>query len=120
MTRIVDPSRRCLHVREWPEKDQALWNRAFAERDLENDDRSTAAGWRAGSVQTNREGYGRWINFLTRSGADLTVDPAERVTPAQVRRYLTELRDQEVSIRTRCNRIAQLLSVMLAIVPERD
>jgi integrase/recombinase XerD len=120
MTRTVDPSRRCLHVRDWPAIDQSLWNRALTERDLEDDDRSPAAGWRAGSVQTNREGYGRWINYLVRSGADLAADPAERVTPSQVRRYLAELRDQELSIRTRCNRIAQLLSVILAIAPERD
>jgi site-specific recombinase XerD len=120
MTRIVDPSRRCLHVRDWPAIDQSLWNRALTERDLEDDDRSPAAGWRAGSVQTNREGYGRWINFLIRSGADLTANPADRVTPNQVRNYLAELRDQRLSIRTQCNRIAQLLSVMQAIAPQRN
>jgi hypothetical protein len=120
MTRIVDPSRRCLHVRDWPEADQALWNRALAKRDLEDDNRSPGASWRAGSVQTNREGYGRWINFLVRSGADLTADPADRVTANRVRAYLAELGQQHLSIRTRCNRIAQLLSVMSAIAPDRD
>jgi integrase/recombinase XerD len=120
MTRIVDPSRRCLHVRNWPETDQALWNRALAKRDLEDDHRSPGAGWRPGSAQTNREGYGRWINFLVRSGSDLTADPADRVTPNRVRSYLAELGQQHLSIRTRCNRIAQLLSVMLAIAPDRD
>jgi integrase/recombinase XerD len=120
MTRTVDPSRRCLHVRDWPACDQSRWTRALTERNLEDDDRSPAAGWRTGSVQTNREGYGRWINFLIRSGADLIADPADRVTPSQVRRYLAELRDQRLCIRTQCNRIAQLLSVMRAIAPERD
>jgi len=71
-------------------------------------------------MQTNREGYGRWINFISRSGYDLAEDPADRVTPSRVRGYLAELRQQDLSIRTRCNRIAQLLSVMLAIAPERD
>ena len=120
MTRIVDPSRQCLHVRDWPATDQTLWGKAFSPRDLEDDGRSPAAAWRPGSVQTNREGYGRWINFLVRSGADLTLVPADRVTPGRVRSYLGELRQQELSIRTRCNRISQLLSVMLAIAPDKN
>ncbi len=71
-------------------------------------------------MQTNREGYGRWINFISRSGYDLAEDPADRVTSSRVRSYLAALHGQQVSIRTQCNRIAQLLSVMLAIAPERD
>jgi integrase/recombinase XerD len=120
MTRIVDPSRQCLHVRDWPATDQTLWDKAFSPRDLEDDGRSPAAAWRPGSIQTNREGYGRWINFLAGSGADLTTHPADRVTPGRVRSYLGELRQQQLSIRTRCNRISQLLSVMLAIAPDKD
>jgi integrase/recombinase XerD len=120
MTRIIDPSRRCLHVRDWPEIDQSLWKEAFTRRDLEDDTRSPASDWSATSIQTNREGYGRWIGFLIRSGHDLTENPADRVTPARVRSYQAELRGQGLSVRTRCNRIAQLLSVMLAIAPGRD
>jgi integrase len=120
MARIVEPSRQCLHVWDWPEIDQDLWNGAFTKCDLEDDTQSPAAGWRLGSVQTNREGYGRWINFLTRSGSDLTMHPADRVTPIRVRAYLAELNQLKLSIRTRCNRISQLLSVVLAFAPERD
>ena len=120
MTRIVDPSRQCLHVRDWPATDQTLWGKAFSPRDLEDDGRSPAAAWRPGSIQANREGYGRWINYLAGSGADLTVDPADRVTPNRVRSYLGELRQQQLSIRTQCNRISQLLSVLLAIAPDKD
>src|SRR4029077_7818832 len=120
MTKIIELARRCLHVRDWPAADQSLWNRALIKRDLEDDSQSPAAGWRAGSIQTNREGYGRWINYITRSGYDLSDDPADRVTPSRVRGYLAELRQQDLSIRPRCNRISQLLSVMLAIAPARD
>jgi integrase/recombinase XerD len=119
VTRIVDPARRCLHVREWPLVDQVLWNDMFAARELEDESRSPAAAWRPGTAQTNREGYGRWINFLKRSGADLTAHPPARVTPAQVRNYLAELKHQNTSIQTRCNRIAQLMSVMLAVAPNQ-
>jgi len=119
MTRIIDPSRRCLHVRDWPETDQSLWNKALKTADLEDEIRSPAASWTPTTIQTNREGYGRWINFLVRSGVDLAEEPADRVTAIRVRSYLAEL-GQQVSIRTRCNRIAQLLSVMLAIAPDWD
>ena len=120
MTRIIDPARRCLHVREWPPIDQGLWNDIFATRELEDESRSRAMAWRPTTVQTNREGYGRWINFLTRSGADLTAPPENRVTSSQVRNYLVELKEQNTSIQTRSNRVAQLMSVMLAIAPDED
>jgi len=120
MPRVFDPARRCLHVRDWPDADQALWQRAFAACDPEDEARSSAADWRPTTVQTNREGYGRWINYLKLSGCDLQETPAGRVTPARVRGYLTALREQGVSIRSRCNRISELLSVMMAIAPEQD
>jgi site-specific recombinase XerD len=121
MARLVESSRRCLPVSDWPLLDQRLWREALTiSRDLEDDARGPAVSWRTTTIQTNREGYGRWINFLTRSGCDLEDAPGDRVTPARVRLYLLELRDQQISTRTQCNRIAQLLSVMLAIIPEHD
>jgi hypothetical protein len=87
MTRIIDPSRRCLHVRDWPETDQSLWNKALKTADLEDEIRSPAASWTPTTIQTNREGYGRWINFLVRSGVDLAEEPADRVTAIRVRSY---------------------------------
>jgi len=92
----------------------------FAERALEDESRSRAAAWRSTTVQTNREGYGRWICHLSRSGADLTAAPADRVTPAQVRKYLAELKEQNIAVQTRSNRVAQLMSVMLAFAPCQD
>ncbi len=120
MTRVVDPGRHSLDVGDWPTADQALWNRAFTARDPEDETRSRAASWTPVTIRTNCQGYGRWINFLARSRSDLAEDPADRVTATRVRSYLAELLEQQVSVRTRCNRIAQLLSVMLAIAPGRD
>jgi hypothetical protein len=119
MCRLIDPSRRCLPVEEWPAQDRRLWERALAPRDFEEEDRSPAAAWRRTTTQTNGEGYGRWLNFLRRAG-ELEGIPAQRVTPAAVKSYLLELRSQGITIRTQCNRIAQLLSVMLALAPEED
>jgi integrase len=120
MARMIDPSRRCLPVEEWPAPDQLLWRTAMAPPDLEDDERGPATAWRAGTAQTNREGYGRWLNHLLRTEQAWHDAPADRVTPAHVRTFLAELREQGISIRTQCNRISQVLSVMLEFAPERD
>lgn len=77
-------------------------------RGFEDEDASIACHWKPGSIQTNREGYGRWINFLISSEADLTADPADRVTPERVSSYVTEL--AALALQTRANRISQLMS----------
>jgi len=111
---------RCLHIRDWPEIDQKLWQEALTARDLEDEDQSPAAQWRPTTVQTNREGYGRWIDYLRRSGEGLNESPDQRVTRDRVKRYLVELEQQGVTIRSRCNRISELLSVLRAIAPQGD
>jgi integrase/recombinase XerD len=114
------PKGRCLHFPDWPELDQKLWQKALAARDLEDEDQSPAIKWRPTTVQTNRDGYGRWIDYLKRSGQGLDEPPNARVTRERVKGYLVELEQQGVSIRSRCNRISELLSVLLAIAPEGD
>ena len=111
---------RCLNVRDWPAIDQKLWQAALAVRDLEDEDQSPAAKWRPTTVQTNREGYGRWIDYLQRSGEGLDEPPDQRVTRERVKSYLVALEQQGVSIRSRCNRISELLSVLRAIAPQAD
>jgi integrase len=120
MARSVDPKRRCLHVRDWPTPDQALWTEVLTPRDFEDQDAGLACHWKPGSIQTNREGYGRWINFSIGFGADMTVDPADRVTPERVSCYVAELAAQGLALQTRANRISQLMSVMMAFAPDRD
>jgi integrase len=120
MARSADPSRRCLHVRDWPGPDQALWAKVLQPGDYEEDHVGPASYWKSGSMQTNREGYGRWINFVMSSGADMTASPADRVTPERISCYVAELATQGLALQTRANRISQLVSVMMAFAPDRD
>ena len=118
MPRIYDPARSCLPVRDWPAADQILWADALGDGDDET--RTCAAKWRPTTAQTNREGYGRWVNHLTRTGVDLQTAAAERVTPAQVRLYAGELRGQDLAPQSVCNRISQLFCVMSVLAPDQE
>ncbi len=120
MPRTYDPNRSCLHVADWPEADQQLWNAILTPSDPEDDVEGAGATWRPTTRQTNREGYGRWLGYLMRSGFDMTVAPALRVTPENVTGYLTELEAQGLALQTRCNRISELRCVMKAFSPEND
>src|SRR4051812_46710760 len=119
MSRKIDPARACLHARDWPPLDQALWAEAVSGHNFESE-AVARPNWRPKSIQAFREGYGRWVNHPIRSGADLTPSPAERATPEQVKLYLKELRGQDLSPQTLANRISELLSVMLVFAPHRD
>src|SRR4051812_32206176 len=102
MARKIDPARACLHDRDWPAPDQALWGEAVSIEDLDRE-ALVRPKWRPTTIQANREGYGRWINHLVRSGANLSNAPAERVTPNQVTAYLNELRAQKLAPQSLAN-----------------
>jgi integrase/recombinase XerD len=119
MSRIIDPDKTCMHVNAWPEADRTLWLAARANSEFE-DDGGSAAHWRPSTAQTYREGYGRWVNFLTRSKVDLATSPNDRVTPELVRAYVASLSEQGLAVQTCCNRVSQLHGVMMALCPDND
>lgn len=116
-----DPARRCLKVEDWPPPDQLAWRAILRTGDLLDDDAGRAAHWAPETVHKNRRGYGRWLNHWRMAGRlDETTAPADRVTPENVRAYLSELGAQSVSPFTLRNRIGELHAVIRAIAPERD
>ena len=120
MPHRIDPSRRCLPVSEWPDIDQTLWRQATSPISLLDESRSSASAWSPATTHKHRRGYGRWLNFLFHEGDELSTHPIGRVKNASVNRYLVTLRAQGVAPYTQFSRMAELLSVMLAIVPNRD
>jgi integrase/recombinase XerD len=120
MPRTDDATRSCLQVTDWPEVDQSLWSAMLVPAAPEDEVDGVGAQWRPTTRQTLREGYGRWLGYLMRYGADMTISPAQRVTAKHVRGYLQELEDQGLSPQTRCNRISELMSVMKAFAPQTD
>ena len=87
-------SRRCLHVEEWPQSDQALWHAATTKGSI-FDDTGPAALWRAPTLDRTRQGYGRWLSYLISSEQMHDEQlPHERITPDNVRQYVLCLQEQ--------------------------
>ena len=87
-------SRRCLHVEEWPQSDQALWHAATRKGSV-FDDTGPAALWRAPTRDRTRQGYGRWLSYLISSEQMHDEQlPHERITPDNVRQYVLCLQEQ--------------------------
>jgi integrase/recombinase XerD len=106
-------------VEAWPEADRLAWARATAAGDL-LDDGGIAADWREATRRSAVGAYGRWLAHLAAEGAlDPAAEPAERVTPEAIRRYLAVLEPACSSI-TVANYIAVLVMMLQALAPERD
>lgn len=114
-----DPTRRCWKVEEWPSIDRTAWARANAAGTLLSED-GLAAGWRPETRHKHRKGYGFWLHWLDRHASlDPAAEPADRVTPENIRTYIADLQSGSSGYTVR-NRIAELLAVMRSMAPDRD
>jgi integrase/recombinase XerD len=115
-----DPSRRCLPVNEWPERDQSLWGDIQNSGDILDGTIGTAYHWSNDTREKYRKGYGRWLTYLHTSGTfDDTLLPSERITVERVRGYVAELETQ-IAEWTKWGRLAELLAVAKAFSPGKD
>ena len=114
-----DPARRCLPVAEWPAPDRAAWLAATRRGDI-LDDPSRLAQLKPSTLAIYAKGYGRWLGFLRATGdLDADADPASRVTPDAVRRYLAWLGTQTASLTT-SSLVMRLHCVARALAPATD
>ncbi len=120
MARTYDPNRRCLPVVEWPEADQILWQKAIGPVRLLDPNCSRAAEWSSATQHKFRRGYGRWLGFCIQAGIDTSLTPRHRVTPATMEQYIDHLESQDCASQTIAQRIAELMCVMLALIPGHD
>jgi integrase/recombinase XerD len=115
-----DPRRTCLRVEQWPKADRLAWEAAAQPGDVLEDTVGPAHHWSPQTREKRRKGYGRWLNFLIRNRLfDPDHTAAERVTPANVRLYLAELKET-VSSWTGWGRMDELQSAIRVIAPDPD
>ena len=90
--RLIDPARRSLPFKEWPETDSVLWRRAIDKSRSVFGGDGKAAHWRPRTLSTSIQNYGRFLGYLAWSG-QLAIDqmPAERATPHVVEEYFDHM-----------------------------
>ncbi len=103
----------------WPRADQVAWKAAFAAGDP-FDDQGPAAHWRPRSRQSIASGYGRWIGWLKETDPEaLELPPADRLTEARVRRFITDLGIQ-VEAGGLANYVKHTFDAISVMAPDRD
>ena len=115
----MPPDRLCLPIEDWPETDRRLWTAGHQERGL-FDATTAATYWAPLSRKKIAAGYGRWLQFLTLTGAlDPSSAPGERVTQDRVAAYLRHL-EQTCAPYTLMSRMQDLHNAMRLLVPGDD
>jgi integrase/recombinase XerD len=114
-----DPDRRCLKVEQWPEPDRLAWGAVLTPGNL-LDPGGLGAAWAPHTRHTIARCYGGWLTWLVRSQLlDPTVEPADRVTPERVVRYVDDLRRRNGAY-TVPSRVRELCNAIQAMAPARD
>lgn len=93
MPKIADKRRFWLRAAKWPAADRTIWLEATV---LSDDLKLPRYGdaLREGSLVTIEKAYGRYLSFLIEAGEFVESEqPAERVTPDRVARYVRHLQE---------------------------
>jgi hypothetical protein len=109
----------CLPVEQWPETDATAWRIAFEPATDPFSEYSPACSWSPRSRIKTEHGYGRWLYWVSEAGENMTLHPADRVNPEQVRRYVADLRRFNSDFTVLC-RMQELYDAIRVIVPDRD
>ena len=81
-----------LPVNEWPEADRAAFRAAYAPGDVFDDTAGCGAHLSEGTREWVKFVYRRWLGFLKATYPDdLSMPPAERITPERVRAFIDHL-----------------------------
>jgi integrase/recombinase XerD len=84
-----------LPVHEWPEADRAAFRAAYEPGDLFDGTAGPGAHLAAGTRRMTKFSYRRWLGFLKANYPnDLSIPPAERITPKRVRAFINHLSAQ--------------------------
>ena len=84
-----------LPVNEWPEADRAAFRAAYEPGDPFDGTAGPGAHLAAGTRRMTKSSYRRWLGFLKANYPDdLSIPPAERITPERVRAFIDHLSAQ--------------------------
>lgn len=109
---------RILPLADWPAADRALWHRLIAAAGP-LDDPGALSALRESSRTTIRNGYGRWLAWLSDAApAVLEADPAGRATPERLSAWMAAMADHAPMSRLMV--LSATLRVLTAAAPGAD
>lgn len=115
------PERACMKCKDWPERDRTLWHAALAPADPFADEGGTRSHYRSHSNRKVKNGYGRWLTFLSQCGLlEPACQPADRITHERVIDYVKHLDSCGNSKATVLARLQELLAMAQTFAPARD
>ena len=108
-----------LPVNEWPEADREAFRVAYEPGDVFDETAGPGAHLAEGTRRMIRFAYRRWLGFLKANYPDdLSMAPAERITPERVRAFIEHLSAETRS--TSRHRVDHLYDAARLIAPTTD
>jgi len=110
----------CLPANQWPKRDQQLWAAVTTKPSGHFQSASVAAGWSPRRCRIVEQAFGQWLAWLAANNLlDPDAPPEDRVSPARIARFVTELVDRvaPVSVAMMVGALHRMLAVLS---PETD
>jgi integrase len=115
-----DPARRCLKLGAWPQADRQAWQAAVRKGDV-LELGGGASSWGRKTQAKVISCYGRWLTWLALNGLlHENSIPAERAAPANVARYVADLRSLSNGPYTVLGRVRDLHNALKVMAPDQD
>lgn len=117
---MTNALRTSFSAAEWPERDRECWKAAIRTGEIFEPD-GRAANWAEPTRTQVCKGYGKWLWALHSFGAiDPQSSPGDRVTEANLRRYVEVLEGQGLSSVTVASRLTDLMEAIRVMDPAAD
>ena len=114
------PKLKHLPLEQWPAADHEAFRIAYEPGDIFDENRGPGAHLAEGTRRMIRTAYRRWLGYLNENYPDdLPKLPADRITPARVRAFISQL-EAEVRLTSLAIVIDNLCYAALLIAPAKD
>ena len=108
-----------IKLKDWPEIDRRLWERAFVAGGL-FDTTGVFASWSDGTRRLHAQNYGAWLSFLRRNQPEqIDLTPTERITKETVIAFIAEGKER-LRLRSISNQVLTLAVIARGFEPIGD
>jgi integrase/recombinase XerD len=106
-------------LEQWALTDQRAWKTALVKGDV-LEPGGEASHWRESTARTVMRSYGHWLSWAAKESLlDVNAGPAQPLTPENVKRYITSIREKLAS-QTVAGRVSQIYMAAKVMMPATD